>query len=237
MAKSRTRKSKPKGRVGRPPIVGPPLAPSGLPLLSLPPAVVADALACSPVPLVPHSPEDNRVACPRCGVLTKRRRCPVCDEKVEQPAWRATEDSPIREAAMKIIALRLGGLSDDQIAEHLGISRKSIGPYIYKAGKNGWLDYGSSREAIENGLAHKVIRNLNAFLDDMSDNDSRREVTLEVAKGTIFKEFGAELAAAIAPSTAISIRIEQPSIQQPIREGTIGGTVIDVTPDVPGKAS
>ena len=119
---------------------------------------------------------------------------------------------------MQIIAFRLGGMADAEIATYLKISPKSIGPYIYRAGKNGWLSFNSSREAIEFGMAHKVLRNLDELLEARD-----KDTTLEVAKGTMFKEFGAEGAAVPLQQTAISIRIEQPQTQQAMRPGTIGG--------------
>ena len=126
---------------------------------------------------------------------------------------------------MQIIAFRLGGMEDAEIAKYLKISPKSIGPYIYRAGKNGWLSFNSSREAIEFGMAHKVLRNIDELLEARD-----KETTLEVAKGTMFKEFGAEGQVAPITQTAISIRIEQPKVAQPMRPGTIGGMddVIDV---------
>ena len=128
---------------------------------------------------------------------------------------------------MAIIALRLGGLDDDKIAELRGISRKSIAGYIYRAGKNGWLSFNNSREAIENGMAHKVIRNLDELLEARD-----KETTLEVAKGTIFKDFGAAGIEAPVANQYLSIRIEQPREQQAMRPGTLS-SIIDVTPEAP----
>lgn len=222
MAKRRPRK--PKGTIqgAHPRIVGAGLTiPAGQ--LSLPPVGVGTISLTPPPP-----PEDTRVACPKCGTLTKKHICPICEEKVAQPIWRLPDDSIVRERAMKIIAFRLGGMSDDEIAKYLGIGRRSIGPYIYRAGKNGWLDYNSPREAIENGLAHKVLRNLNAMLDNGDDAATQREVTLEVAKGTIFKAFDQDRGAQVeqaAPVVALQVVITKPeqAALPPIREGTLGG--------------
>lgn len=195
---------------------------------------MAEALGLPPAIPAAHTPEDTRLPCPKCQTLTTSRKCPYCDAQVPQPYWRLPADSDIRETAMKITAFRLGGMTDERIAEELGIAYKSIKSTIFRAGKNGWMDYTTTREAIENGLAHKVIRNLNAMLDDSSNPDAQREVTLKVAEHTIFKEFGAEVGAGMisAPQTAISIRIEHPAVIQPIREGTIGGLLGAATVEV-----
>ena len=128
---------------------------------------------------------------------------------------------------MKIIALRLGGMEDAEIASYLGISKNSISQYIWRAGKNGWLDFNNAKDAIENGLAHKVLRNLDEALDDDSrpmtgGPKNKTAVALKIAEGTMFKQFG-DTDNAPTQQTAISIRIEQPREAQSIRPGTIGG--------------
>jgi len=194
---------------------------------------VKSALVSSP-PSLPNAkvePPDTRVRCPNpnCGCLTRLRKCSICDTKVPQPAWRLPEDSDIRELAMKIIAFRLGGMDDADIAAYLEISPKSVRTYVYRAHMNGWLNYNSSKEAIEFGLMPKVIRNLDAALDDDYRNENtglrvKTQVALKIAEGVTFKEFGPDLTPGQALSqTAISIRIEQPAIPAPMRQGTIGG--------------
>jgi hypothetical protein len=225
------RKKKVRGKDGHPRIVGIGLTEDNS-LPSLPPEVVGAALAVSPPTPVKGSPEDTRVACPTCKTLTKRPTCPN-GHPVEQPDWRLPDNSILRERAMKILALRLGGMSDEEIAKYLNITRSTISPTLWRAGKNGWLAYNSTREAIENGLMHKVIRNLDEALDDETRNEKtgmtvKAQMALKVAEGTAFKEFGSDTTMALPNQTAISIRIEQPSVQQPMREGTIGGQVIDV---------
>ena len=129
----------------------------------------------------------------------------------------------------------MAGMSEEKIADYLGLAKISLSSYVYRASKNGWLDYNSSREAIEHGLAHKVIRNLDEALDDDFRNVKtgvkvKTAVALKVAEGTMFKDFGDSTTGAAPVQTAISIRIEQPREALPMREGTIGG-VIDVTPE------
>ena len=135
---------------------------------------------------------------------------------------------------MKIIALRLGGMEDKDIAAHLKITNGTLNTYVWLASKNGWLtQYNSAREAIEYGLAHKVLRNLDQALDDETrpmtgGPKNKTTVALKIAEGTLFKQFEAAGESGPAQQTAISIRIEQPREAQPMRAGTIGGlTVIE----------
>jgi len=137
----------------------------------------------------------------------------------------------MREHAMKIIALRLGGMEDKEIAEYLEVSPKSLNQYVWIAGKNGWLEsFSSAKEAIEYGLAHKVLRNLDEALDDdtrpmTGGPKNRTAVALKIAEGTMFKQFGDGVTSTAAPQTMIAIKIEQPREAQPMRAGTIGGMV------------
>jgi hypothetical protein len=135
------------------------------------------------------------------------------------------DDSEVRSTATKIIAFRLGGMLDEDICTHLGITKSTLKLYIYRAGKNGWLDYNTSREAIEYGL------------DDESRNEKtglkvKDLIALKVLEGTSFKEFESDTAPLALPAAMVSIRIEQPSSPVPMRQGTIGGSVIDVEPVV-----
>ncbi len=208
---------------------------------SLPPVDVTATGVSSPPTI--HTPgaqietlADDRVACPHCQTLTKLRTCSICGTKVPQPSWRLRADSEIREVAVKILAFRLGGMDDKAIAAHLDIHPTTLKTYMYRAHMNGWLNYNTSKEAIEFGLLPKAIRRLDEALDDETRNEKtglmvRTLVALKVAEGTGFKDFGPEFGAGTAlPQTAISIRIEQPDNPTPIRVGTIGGQVLDVEP-------
>ena len=181
--------------------------------------------------------EDTRVACPTCGVKTLSKTC-TNGHKVPQPKWRMPPDSDVRETCAKMTALQLAGMTDQEIADYLGLGLQTIRSYRYLAGKNGWMEFNTPREAIEFGLMPKVIRNLNAALDDRYRNETTgltvgTTVALKIAEGVTFKEFGqADGTGAALPQTAISIRIEQPANPMPLRAGTIGGQapIIEVEP-------
>ena len=227
------RKKKRTGRSGRPRIAGPSVTvPASTSQSSLPPIVVGDRLGSSSPSLRYHTPEETKIPCPACQHLTKKWTCEQCGGKVKQPTWRIPDDSVIREHAMRIIALRLGGMEDPEIAAYLKLSPNSISAYVHRASRNGWLSsFNSAKETIEYGLTHKVLRNLDEALDDdtrpMSGGfKNKTAVALKIAEGTIFKSF-AEAENAPSQQTAISIRIEQPREVVPMRPGTIGG-LIDV---------
>jgi predicted transcriptional regulator len=133
-------------------------------------------------------------------------------------------NSLIRQKVMAIIAMRVDGKETSEIAKALSISEKSVGQYMWLAGKNGWLKRNAvdPTDRLQYEIAHKVVRNLDEMLD--SDSEERRDhATLEVAKGTIFKQV-ADVNAA-PPLTMIGVRVEVvQGANTAIREGTTGGT-------------
>ena len=193
------------------------------PLPDVPPSIRPVLLATRP-PSPPLDPSDTRVTCANCGTKTDHYTCPICAKPVPQPSWRLMDDSSIKTKALQIIALQLAGKSKDEIGELLGIKATTVGYYVYRAGKNGWLtEFNSAKEAIEGNLLHKVVRNIEEFLEARD-----KEVTLEMLKATVGKEFGPEPGVQTQNQTAISIRIEQPREAQPMRSGTIGGMAVPV---------
>lgn len=201
---------------------------------SLPPTVVESA---GPTPALPAT--DDRVRCPNphCNILTKRRTCQQCGGKVPQPSWRLPDDCDTRELAMKIIAMRIAGLDDEEIAKQLGLAHRSIRQYVYIASKNGWLtDFSSTKDAIEFGLLPKALKNLHGLLDS-EILPVKAKATMELLQGTAFKEFDQKTADQQAPTTVVAIRIERPAAPITVREGTIGGTPGYVEADLVSGAS
>ncbi len=151
---------------------------------------------------------------------------------------RLTENSTIRTTALKIIAMRAADMTDAEIAKALGLAPSTIRPYLYKAGRNGFIDiFDDPKDQLEYQMLHKVVRNLNEGLDDSARHETsgmmvKTQVALKVAEMTIAKRFNEPVTAAQA-STIVAIRIETPSGPAPeIREGTTGGTpaYLDITP-------
>lgn len=152
--------------------------------------------------------------------------------------WKSPASSKMRRTALRIVAMRAAGISDPEIAVALGLSPKSITPYVYRAGKNGWLNFFDPHHEMEYRLLHKVVRNLDQMLDSdqvlqKGDKSVRMEATLEAAKGTLFKRYD-QTVAAPPPSTMVAIKIEMPQgPPQVMREETFGGVpnYIDVPPE------
>lgn len=217
---SKRRIQKPVRKPGRPMIVGPNLP--GSPrtigsLASLPPPS-SDTTGVPPFQCVN----------PLCLMVFTEdmRKCSVCQTiqpPLKKPLWQLPPDSIVRVKALQIMALRVSGMSDANIAKELDLSEKSIAGYVYRAGKNGWLVFNSSAEHINNQLVPKALRNLDAMLDDTTDKPTQKDATFELLKGTAFKAFGEQQQAAPV-QTVVAIRIETPAgPPQQIREGTIGG--------------
>lgn len=143
---------------------------------------------------------------------------------------RYPDDSKVRQAVMHIIAMRIAGIEEEEIATSMHLTRGTIRTYMYIAGQNGWLqpqDIPDPKDRIEYTLGHKVLANLEEALDDPTRNENtgmpvKTAVALKVAEGTLFKKFG-EMQ--VAPSqVVVALKIEMPPGEaQPIREGTIGG--------------
>lgn len=139
---------------------------------------------------------------------------------------------------MQIIAMRISGMSDQEIAQGLGISEKSISPYVYRATKNGWLDIDDPTQKLEYQLMHKVVRNLDTSLDDgirhvTSGMPVGTQVALEMAKGTLFKKYDAETGAGPA-TTIVAVKIEMPDGPRPqVRAGNdVGGVPAHVDAEI-----
>lgn len=137
-------------------------------------------------------------------------------------------DSSIRTTALKIVAMRQAGLGEDEIALALGLKRSTLAGYVYKAGRNGWLDSDDPHDRLEYQVLHKVVQRLDEALDSngvlMNGMPVKTQVALKTAEGTLFKKFGQEQATTM-PTTVVAIKVEMPAGVQvtEIREGTTGG--------------
>ncbi len=178
---------------------------------SLPPAPVAEPPQTSPIELAPY-------------------------DKTKE-SWYLPDNSKVRPVAMQIIAMRLGGHEDEEIAKLLGISPKSIGPYVYRATKNGWLniDY-DPKERIQFQMMHRVVERLEEGLEDATRMNTgmkvRTAVALKVFEGTVAKQFG-EQPTQSANTTVVQVQVVMPDgPRQTIREDTTGGTPAYINAEV-----
>lgn len=147
---------------------------------------------------------------------------------VPSPSWKLSDDSKVRTIALQIIAMRIAGMADSDIATALDISPKTISPYVYRAGKNGWLDLDNPKDRLQYQVMHKVVRNLEQSLDSQAILQTGMKestaVALKVAEGTVFKQFN-DTPTGPVQQAIVAIKIEMP--QGPphvMREDTVGGT-------------
>lgn len=201
---------KKKGRKGRPRTLGPKVKTLGL-APSLPPVPIAETPQAAPSSTAP---------------VKWTERPPVGHP---DRSWYLPDNSEVRPKAMQIIAMRLSGMEDAQIAKEMGISEKSISPYVYRATRNGWLDIDyDPKQRLQFQLMHKVVRNIEEGLDSprilATGMLERTAVTLKVAEHTLFKEFDNQ-APQETRSTIVQVNVVMPDgPRQTIRADTTGGT-------------
>lgn len=144
-------------------------------------------------------------------------------------SWWLPDDSKVRPTAMAIIARRIQGEDDADIAKALGISEKSISPYVYRATRNGWLDIDyNPKERVQFQMMHRVVEQLEEGLKDGERMNTgmrvRTAVALKVAEGTLFKQFDQQVAVQQG-STVVAVQVIMPEgPRQMIRADTTGGT-------------
>jgi len=135
----------------------------------------------------------------------------------------------VRTQALQIIAMRINGHEDEEIAKLMGISKNSISPYVYRATRNGWLDIDyDPKQRVQYQMMHNVVRNLEEGLNDEYRNEKtgmkvKTTVALKVAEGTLFKQFDQQVAET-PHTTIVAVKVIMPEgpLQQ-IRQETTGG--------------
>ena len=203
-----------------------------VPTTGIPAEASAGAVASS----LPPTPD--RVPAPSTIALTKR---------TPKPAWQIEKNSVVRKKAVAIIAMRAQGLSNDEIATELKIRPSSVTNYVWMATRSGFLlnkagsFFTDPKDTVEFELSHKIVRNLNAALDDepvivasgeiKSVSRQMYDATMELAKGSLFKRFDPPKDGSTLPNMqqVLAIKIDMPTaLESPltIREGSIGGTPI-----------
>jgi hypothetical protein len=90
-------------------------------------------------------------------------------------------------------------------ADKIGVNKSTLRTYIYRATKYGWLMFDDPLSRVEYEIVPKVLDNLNHFLDAKD-----KTVTIEAAKGTIFKTYAESKGAGQAQQTILALKIEMP---------------------------
>lgn len=128
--------------------------------------------------------------------------------------WDVGKGSKSYEQAQKVLALKVTGMDAASIAEAMGISKQTVHNLTYIASKNGWLtEFSNAREQIEYRIMPKVLRELENGLDDKhrhatSQQTVGQQIALDIAGGTIFKQFEQAQSGSPAVSNIIGIRIQ-----------------------------
>lgn len=117
-----------------------------------------------------------------------------------------TDDRSFEARILQIVALRAQGLTHKQIGEKLGLTQSTVATFISKANKRKLIEYDRPHEYFENVLTHKVVENIEYFLNEKSE-----KMTIEAAKGAgIFKSHQALKLEGEIQQNIIALKIEMP---------------------------
>lgn len=110
-----------------------------------------------------------------------------------------------RDRILQFLAIRNAepDLSHADIARRLGLAPRTLYSIITKATKEGWLKFSDPISRIENEIIPKVVDNLSMFLDQKNER-----VTIETAKGTIFRKYQEEHGISDVAQTVLALKIE-----------------------------
>lgn len=123
--------------------------------------------------------------------------------------------SKIRKKAAQIMALKIEGHTNEEIAAIVGLAPRSLRQYLWIAAKNGWLTIHEPDEDVSLRLAHRAVSNLDELLHarDKDTGLPSQTITLETLKGTgIFRDHSSkgQAEAQVMPSMALQINIIAP---------------------------
>ena len=113
------------------------------------------------------------------------------------------------------------GIRNKEIARRLGIGEHHLNTLISRATREGWLKIESPLDRIEYEIIPKTVDNLNHFLDKKD-----KTVTIEVAKGTIFKQFQEAQGISERPTTVLALKIESPNYGSEPEVKIVTGTIL-----------
>lgn len=138
---------------------------------------------------------------------------------VDMPKW-THSDTSIRSRVAQYIVIKATNpnITQADIARTIGISVSSLQGYLYKARKEGWITFEDPLNKLEYEIIPKVVENLNHFLDAKD-----KQVTIETAKGTLFKSYQESKGISDAPKTVLAIKLETPEGEVQIVSGHIVG--------------
>jgi transposase len=148
-------------------------------------------------------------------------------EKQRLPEWMRIADGSDRHArALKIVAMRGDGQTDDEIAAALGIKKSTLQTTLYRAGRNGLLDFDSYKDQVEFQLIPKIVARLERDLNSETpakEMSTGTHIALKVFEHTVAKTYDQATQAA-PPTTIVGIKVQIVGDIPPMREGTSMGT-------------
>ena len=156
---------------------------------------------------------------------------------IAPPKWKHGQGGPGSKklGSRAIIAdwLHLRALEPDitlkEASVKLGMHRTTLSAVINNGVKEGWLRFDDPLSRIEHQIVPKVLDNLNHFLDARD-----KTVTIETAKGTVFKTYQESKGISQTSNTVLALKIEMPEGmgETKIVTGSVVGkpkVIIDVT--------
>lgn len=177
---------------------------------------------------------ERRVVCPKCHLINSMAYVKCQDRTCQtplppRPNWYLEPTSLQREQANKVAAMRIAGADDETIATTLGLAKQTVHNVIYKAARNGWMNFDDPKDVIDYQLIPKAIRVMDEGLADETRNEKtgvqvRQLIAMKIGADTIFKRYDTPTGNQ-NHQTMIGIRIEMPTGPAPaVREGTTAGT-------------
>lgn len=119
------------------------------------------------------------------------------------------------------------GITNNEVAKRLGIASSTLNSVISKARKEGWLTITDPLARIEHEIIPQTLDNIAFYLSKEGGRD--KQITLETAKATIYKQFTESKGISEAPTTVLALKIEalpagaENAPTSPIVSGTIVG--------------
>lgn len=136
----------------------------------------------------------------------RKTKSPYVPAKInEGPVLHADTNQSMRDRITQWLAMRAMNpkLKHKEAAEAMGIKEGTLQGYIAKAVKEGWLTYDDYVDRLDLEIIPKVLDNLSEFLDKKD-----RTVTIETAKGTLFKTYQEAKGLNEVTNTILALKIE-----------------------------
>lgn len=146
------------------------------------------------------------------------------------------EDSRIREKAAAIVAMKIQGFDNEEIATKLNLSVRSLRQYLWIAGKNGWLKTSDPHDVAEYEITHDVVKGLKELVAyrDKETGLPRQEVILRSAEGLgIFKDHSKPQQEQVNHGNVLTVNVVFPEgPRDEMRPGTTAGVASYVEGEV-----